>query len=103
MRDPLRAKTWVMTTAATQMADTKTRVENGASMSDVPCLAAQPWRTCFVPLWTEPKLLGRNNVPTLFSLVKRYFAGTAMPLKVRRPSANWPAIPQAELTYRCQP
>ena len=70
MRAPDPAKILLTTTAASQMADKKTRVANGASMSDVPCLAAQPQRTCFVPLWTEPKLLGRSNVPSLFSSVK---------------------------------
>jgi hypothetical protein len=42
MRHPDPAKILLTTTAASQMADRKTRVTNGASMSDVPCLAAQP-------------------------------------------------------------
>jgi hypothetical protein len=79
MRDPDPAKIVLTTTAASQMADRKTRVTNGASMSDVPCLAAQPWRTCFVPLWTVPKLLGRTNVPILFSFVKRVCRGKLCP------------------------
>jgi hypothetical protein len=42
MRGPDPAKIRLATTAASQMADRKTKVANGASMSDVPCLAAQP-------------------------------------------------------------
>jgi hypothetical protein len=42
MRDPEREKISVTTTAASQRADRNTRVAIGASMSDVPCLVAQP-------------------------------------------------------------
>ena len=42
MRDPDPAKILLTMTAASQIADRKTRVTNGASMSDVPYLAAQP-------------------------------------------------------------
>jgi hypothetical protein len=58
----------------------------------------------FSSLFTvAPAAPGRNNVPILFSLVKRRPQPICKWLNKRRCSASARRIPQAELTYRCRP
>jgi hypothetical protein len=76
MREPDRPKFSAKRNPEIHKTVRKARVANGAIMASSLVWAAQPYRTCFVPDWAGPKLLGRNNVPVLFWLVKCLFRET---------------------------
>jgi hypothetical protein len=89
-------------THVSQRTKRNARVANGASMGFIPCwrhnrngLALFRSGTC--------QVVGTNEC-SLFVLFRQGLSAMrTLPLKPERPSANWRAIPQAELTYRCQP